>query len=223
MTNLTTLAAAAAKAQTALAAAQAEQAAIEKAAADDRQARSVAWALTRAVAYPGDLGAAEAAVGAALAQFDGAVLDDWATTPAAYLRVIEAMAAVNRIGADLTRARGILKLANELPAIDRQGRDPVGASAPYALTHGSPRVAGFLELAAETLDKARQRAAMAPSPEQPEEFQGQVSPALKRAALSAEWLLAQEFELLLGLREQHPQAASHRLNPRETGAASSAG
>jgi hypothetical protein len=204
MSDIATLSAAASKAQDALASARAEQAAASKAAADERTARSIEWAWTFVVSYNQRQGAAGERVSALLASITDAITVDLAAGARLYLDAVREMASANALGAELVKARAILKAAGELPGVYRTGRDPVGDNAPYPLTQGLIRFPTFLELVSETLDKQRAMASRVQSAEAPETFEGKASEGLKAEALRREWVLAAEFESLLALKVQLP-------------------
>ncbi|HEY5520228.1 MAG TPA: hypothetical protein VIK08_06190 [Candidatus Limnocylindrales bacterium] len=214
MSDIGTLTAAASKAQAALAAEQEKQAAIAKADAEARQARSIEWAWNYVVSYnPRQVEASQKATDT-MAALTEAVTVDLALAARLYLDVTREMAFANALGDELVKARSILKAAGELPGVYRVGHDPVGDNAPFHLTHGLVRFPSFIELVSETLDKQRAMASRGQSGETPETYEGKASDGLKAEALRREWLLAQEFELMLALREQHPDSYA-RLDPAQ--------
>ncbi len=195
---------AAGKAQDALSAAQDEQTALVKAAADARQARSIEWAWTFIVEYNPRQVEASAKVTDTLAALTEAVMVDLALAARLYLDVTGEMAYANSLGDELVKARAILKAAGELPSVYRTGRDPVGDNAPWPLTHGLVRFPPFLEFVDGVLTSRRAIVGRVQSGETPEMFEGKASAALREEALRREWILAQEFENLLAIKVQWP-------------------
>lgn len=204
MSDIGTLTAAAAASQAALNAAKAEQAAVAKADADARQARSVEWAWAYVVSYNPRQVAASAKVTDTLAALTEAVTVDLALAARLYLDVTREMAYANSLGDELVKARAILKAAGELPGVYRLGRDPVGDNAPWPLTHGLVRFPPFLEFVDGVLTARRAIVGRVQSGETPETFEGRASAGLKEEALRREWILAAELESSLALREQWP-------------------
>ena len=199
------------KAQTALAAEQERLAAAAQAAADERTARSVEWAWHYVVTYnPRQVEAGER-VSALLAAITDAITVDLALAARLYLDCVRAMAAANRLGDDLVTARAILKAAGGLPGVFRSGRDPVGDNAPYPLTSGLIRFPTFLEFVTEALDKQRAMASRVQSGETPDTYEGKASEGLKEEARRREWVLAAEFEHLLGYKAQHPESYARNV------------
>jgi hypothetical protein len=204
MSDIGTLTAAASAAQDALNAAKAEQAAVAKAADDERRGRSIEWAWAYVVSYNPRQVEASAKVTDTLAALTEAVTVDLALAARLYLDVTREMAYANSLGDELVKARAILKAAGELPGVYRMGRDPVGDNAPWALTHGLVRFPPFLEFVDGVLTARRAIVGRVQSSETPETYEGKASAGLKEEALRREWIAAQEFESLLALREQWP-------------------
>lgn len=149
-----------------------------------------------------------------LAALTEAVTVDLALAARLYLDVTREMAFANALGDELVKARAILKAAGELPGVYRMGRDPQGDNAPWPLTHGLVRFPPFIDFVNETLNNRRAVVGRVQSGETPETYEGKASDGLKAEALRREWVLAQEFELLLALREQHPDSFA-RLDPAQ--------
>ena len=204
MSDIGTLTAAASKAQDALAAAKAEQTALNAATTAAAASRSVAWSWQTIVAYRQRQAIESEKVSAALAAFSAAVVEDLGGAARLYLDVVRRMASANALGEDLVKARHILRTAGKLPMIQRGGRDPIGEAAPFPLTHGMARLPSFLELVTEAVDKERMVASRAVSAEDPSAFDGKASPAMQTDALRLEWTLAQEYESLLAVKVQWP-------------------
>jgi hypothetical protein len=204
MSDIGTLTAAASKAQDALTAAKAEEAAAGAATAADATARSIEWAWGFVVGYNPRQVEASAKVTDTLAALTEAVTVDLALAARLYLDVTRQMAEANMLGQDLVAARAILTTAGELPGVYRQGRDPVGDNAPWPLSHGLVRFPPFLEFVNETLNNRRATVGRVQSGETPETYEGKASDGLKQEALRREWVLAAEMESLLALREQWP-------------------
>jgi hypothetical protein len=202
--SIGTLAKAASDAQATLDAAKAEQEAERAKAADERAARSVEWAWAYVVGYNPRQVEASAKVTDTLAALTEAVTVDLALAARLYLDVTREMSFANSLGAELVKARAILKAAGELPGVSRTGRDPVGDNAPWPLTHGLVRFPPFIEFVNETLNNRRAIVGRVQSGETPETYAGKASDGLKQEALRREWVMAQEFEDLLALREQWP-------------------
>ena len=194
----------AAASRTALAAAKAEQTALNAATAAEAASRSVAWSWQTIVAYRQRQAIESEKVSAALAAFSAAVVEDLGLAARLYLDVVRRMAICNALGEDLVKARHILRTAGLLPMIQRGGRDPIGEAAPFPLTHGMARLPSFLELVTEAVDKQRMVASRAVSAEDPSAFDGKASPAMQTDALRLEWTLAQEYESLLAVKVQWP-------------------
>lgn len=204
MTDIGQLQRDAGKAQAALAAEQERQTAVAKAAADERHGREIEWAWTFIVEYNPRQVEASAKVTDTLAALTEAVTVDLALAARLYLDVTREMAYANSLGDELVKARAILKAAGELPGVYRTGRDPVGANAPWPLTHGLVRFPAFLEFVDGVLTARRAIVGRVQSGETPETYEGKASAALKEEALRREWVLAAEMESLLALREQWP-------------------
>jgi len=191
-------------AQDALDAAKAEQAAVAKADADARQARSIEWAWAFVVSYNQRQAEASQKVADTLADLTEAVTVDLALAGRLYLEVTRQMAEANMLGQDLVKARAILKAAGELPGVYRIGRDPVGDNAPWPLTHGLVRFPPFLEFVDGVLNNRRAIVGRVQSGETPETYEGKASASLKAEALRREWVLAAEMESLLAVKVQWP-------------------
>ncbi len=204
-TDLATLATAAEKAQAAVEAERQRQAAADAKATEKRRLRSIAWAWSFIVEYSTAQGAAGERVSALLASLTAAITVDLAEAARLYLDAVREMAKANRLGEDLVKARAILQAAGELPGVHRVGRDPVGDNAPYAIDHGMVRFPTFIEFVSEALDKQRAAASRVQSSEAPEAFEGTASEGLRAEALRREFVLTQELENLLAIREQHPE------------------
>lgn len=214
MSDIGTLAATADKAQAALSAAKDEQAALSAAAAAEAHEREVSWAWATILAYPQRQAAESEKVTAALAAFSAAVVEDFSAASGLYLDVVRRSAVANAAGADLAKARHILRTAGLLPRIDRAGRDPVGDAAPWPLSHGMARLPSFLDMVTAELDRQRMAASRAVSAEEPPTFGGTITEAMRTDALRAEWTMAQEYESLLALKVQWP-ARFAKLSPDE--------
>jgi hypothetical protein len=199
-----------AAAQAALGEAQAAQDAAAKAAADERVARSIEWSYQTILTYPGDLAAAGAEVAAATAEFDAAAVAGLGEP--AYLRVASAMAAANRVGEGLQRARGILRTNGLLPPGRPNNPDPTGIYAPFPRTALPP----FGELVESAIAAARTKAErQAMAIVDPESFTGTSSEAMRRGVLANEYHGDEELNLLLALKVKYPTHFAERLSAEQ--------
>jgi len=211
--DIRTLTAAAAASQAALNAAKAEQAAVAKAAADERTARSIEWSYYTILSYPGDLAAASAEVSTAMAEFDAAAVAGLGE--AAYLRIASTMAAANGLGEGITRARNILRDAGLIPPGRRNALDPVGLYAPFPRSGLPP----FGELVESAIVVARTKAErMAAFTADPGSFTGTSTEAMRRGVLANEYHGDEELELLLALKVKHPTHYAERLSAEQRAA-----
>jgi len=218
VTDLSALTAAASKAQSELDAAKAEQAAIAKAADDERVARSIEWSWQTILTYPGRLAAANDKVTKALATFRAAVAQDLNAATAAYLAVATAMGAANRLGEDLAAARGILRTAGLLPAGRANRPEETGFNAPFPFAGIPPALPSFLDMLGSELDAARAAAIRVPSTEDPASFTGTATETMKKAVLADEYHGDDELELLLALKVKHPTHFAERLSAEQRAA-----
>jgi hypothetical protein len=199
----------------ALNAAKAEQAEAAKAAGAERQARSIEWAFDTIARYPQRQAEASAEVSPALTAFSAAVFDDYGQAPARYLAIATTMSASNAVAAEFTRARHLLRAAGALPHAGSNRPDPTGAAAPFPTFGGNIALPPFHDLVASTIEAARMLAARLPAAgADPGSFEGQASEAMRRDVLASEFVVTQEFEHLLGMRERYPDKYD-RLVPIE--------
>jgi hypothetical protein len=209
--DLAALRTAAEQAAAAVAAEQERQAAAAAVAAEARRLRSVEWSFHFVVAYHLRQVEASQKVTDTLAALTEAVTTDLALAARLYLDVTRQMALSNSLGDDLVKARAILKAAGELPGVYRTGRDPVGDNAPWPLDHGLVRFPSFIELVNDTLTARRAIVGRVQSSETPETYEGKASAGLKEEAHRREWVLADEFEHLLGYKAQHPESYARNV------------
>ena len=215
MSDLATLSAAASKAQSELRAEQEKQAAIAKADADERTARSIEWSWQTILVYSGELAAARDKVATALASFRAAVAQDLNASVAAYFRVAAAMGAANRLGEDLARARGILRTAGKLPPGRANRPEDTGFNAPFSFAGIPPALPSFLDMLGSELDAARSAAIRVPSTEDPSAFGGKATEAMRRAVLADEYHGDEELDLLLARKVKHPTHFAERLSAEQ--------
>lgn len=214
MTSIPELQREAAKAATAVTEARDAEAAKAAKVAEERRRRSVEWAFVTIASYPGDLAAASAAVTPALAAFSAAVIEDLGKAPRLYVDVARAMAAANAVAAEFTQARGILRTAGVLPHAGSNRHDPTGSAAPFPTIGGNIALPPFHDLVASTIAAAGALAARLPvTREDPGAFDGRASEAMRRDVLAAEFVISQDLEHLLGMRERYPDKFARSVPP----------